>query len=237
MSNINEWNSHFEWFNLLKYIKSMKRTINSFLVLLMSVLITACGPTTKITGSWMNKSALEGKHYKSVFIYGLTEKETVKQTIENAFAKEAAARNIAAFKSYEILDSMSDTSKSATIEEVLQKIRSTGAETILTISLKQTQSSTRYVPGTASYAPISTYGYYGNYYGYYGAAYQEVYQPGYYTTDKSYFIECNLYDAGSEELLYSAQSETTNPGRLDAFAKEYAAVIVWRMQQDGLIKK
>ena len=64
-----------------------------------------------------------------------------------------------------------------------------------------------------------------------------MYDPGYYTTDKSYYLEANLYDVESEQLVWSAQSETTNPANLEAFARTFAMVISDQMIKDGVIVK
>lgn len=62
-----------------------------------------------------------------------------------------------------------------------------------------------------------------------------MYDPGYYVTDKTYFIETNLYSTNTDRLIWSAQSETVNPSSIDAFAKEYPEVLLERMVKDGLL--
>ena len=62
-----------------------------------------------------------------------------------------------------------------------------------------------------------------------------MYSPGYYEDDKVYYIETNLYDADTEELLWSAQSETYNPTSLPDFASDFAEVVVARMEKENLL--
>ena len=198
----------------------------------------ACsGPSTLITGSWLNKSGYGNKSYKSVFIAAITQNLEVKGAVEEAFAQEAAKRSITSIKSIEFFkpQSMAAGNTPPSREEILNQIRATNSEAILTVNLKNSKSDTRYVPGTTSYEPVQSNNYYNNFYGYYKTAYSEVYTEGYYTTDKVYFLECNLYDAASEELLWSAQSKTTNPKNIDKFAQEYAALIVDRLRNDRLV--
>ena len=85
--------------------------------------------------------------------------------------------------------------------------------------------------------PISTvsFGFYGGFYNYYNYRYPAVYDPGYYTQDKTYFLETNLYDAETEKLLWSAQSRTYNPIDIDSFSEEFAGIIVARLKKEGLI--
>lgn len=57
------------------------------------------------------------------------------------------------------------------------------------------------------------------------------------TTDKNYYLEANLYDAATEELVWSSQSETTNPSSLETFSKTFAQAIVQQMRKDGFISE
>lgn len=215
----------------------MSRVMKRVLFACLFVLIFSCSrQTTMITGSWLNKSGFEGKNYKSVFIAAITGNLEVKGAVEEAFAQEATKRNISSIKSIDFFKPTSMASGTPPDkEEILNQIRATKSEAILTVNMKDSKSNTRYVPGSTSYEPVQSNNYYNNFYGYYKTAYSEVYTEGYYTTDKIYFLECNLYDAATEELLWSAQSETTNPKNIDKFAQEYAALIVERLRSDRLV--
>src|SRR5688572_13243307 len=191
-------------------------------------------PTTMITGSWLNQSGFEAIKINSVFIAALTNNIEVKEAVEEAFAKEATLKNLTSLKSIDFFKDFAPdiTGKPPTKEEILNKIRSTGSDVILTVNMKDSKSETRYVPGSTTYQPIQSNNYYNNFYGYYQTAYTEVYTEGYYTSDKVYFLECNLYNTKNEELIWSSQSQTTNPSKIEAFAKEYAKLIVEQMKTD-----
>ena len=204
----------------------------------MFFLVLSCSQTsTLITGSWLNKSGFEGKTYKSVFIAAITRYLEIKGAVEEAFSQEATKRSITSIKSIDFFKpgSIEQDKTPPVKEDILNRIRASGSQAILTVNLKDSKSSTRYVPGSTSYEPVQSNNYYNNFYGYYKTAYSEVYTEGYYATDKVYFIECNLYDATNEELLWSAQSKTTNPKNIDKFAQEYAALIVERLRSDRLV--
>jgi hypothetical protein len=62
-----------------------------------------------------------------------------------------------------------------------------------------------------------------------------VYAPGYYAQDKVYYLETNLYDAQTEQLIWAAQSKTYDPGSIDSFLKGYVQTIYNQMVKDGLI--
>ena len=60
--------------------------------------------------------------------------------------------------------------------------------------------------------------------------------PAYYAQDCVYYLETNLYDARSEDLVWSAQSETYNPKDLSGFSQVLANQIVNKLEKDGLLR-
>ena len=158
----------------------------------------------------------------------------VRTKLEDALAEQAQQRGISVIKSSDhfkpdFYQNLPDEKK------LLQQIRSTGANAILTVSLINTESETRYVPGARSYAPFPYYGWYRGFYSYYSYWRPSFYEPGYYVTDKKYFMETNLYNVETNQLIWSAQSETIDPGSIDQFAKSYPKVLVGQLIKDGLL--
>jgi hypothetical protein len=213
----------------------MKQAVKVFSTSLLIVWTMSCSSSTKITGSWVNPEA-KGKttSNKSVFIASLSRNMEVRTKLETALANEAAKHNIKAIKSTDYFTPDFYQTMPAK-DQLLSQIKKTGADAILTVSLIKKESETRYVPGSAGYAPMPGFRWYGGFYSYYNYWYPYLYNPGYYTTDKTYFMETNLYDVNTEQLIWSAQSETVNPASIDAFAKEYPKKLVARMTQDGLL--
>ena len=60
-----------------------------------------------------------------------------------------------------------------------------------------------------------------------------MYDPGYYVNDKTYFIESNLYDVESEDIIWSVQSEAYNPSNLESASNKYAAQLIKELKQEG----
>jgi hypothetical protein len=68
------------------------------------------------------------------------------------------------------------------------------------------------------------YPYYGSFGGYY--AYSAIYyDPGYYSVDKKYVIEANIYDAQSEKLIMSIESKANNPSGIQKSSQQYTALL------------
>jgi len=50
-------------------------------------------------------------------------------------------------------------------------------------------------------------------------------------------MQSNLYDAASQEIMWSVQSEIFNPSSLDKFSRSYTQTLIKQLQDDGLAKK
>lgn len=202
-------------------------------MLLLISLLSACAPSTEITASW-HKEGAEAT-YNNIFIAALTHDLEAKSTVEGELVYDLQAAGAQVMNSGKLFapNELDDISKNK--DMLLGKIRENGSDAILTIALLDQQTDTRYVPGSSYYAPTVSYGFYGGFYNYYDYHYPTVYDPGYYTQDKTYFLETNLYDAQTEELLWSAQSRTYNPENLDKFAEDFSDVMVARLQKEGFI--
>jgi hypothetical protein len=64
-----------------------------------------------------------------------------------------------------------------------------------------------------------------------------MYDPGYYTTDKTYFMEGELFDAETETMIWSVQTESYNPSSIDKFSKQLTDLMQARLEKDLGLKK
>ena len=213
----------------------MKTTI-SLILFTASIIFYSCGTGQRVTNSWVNKDALKGQKYNKIFIAALTENQTAKKIVEDDLAKAIEQEGFAAVKSYTVFPqrfSRSNPSK----EDVLNKVRELKCDGIFAVSLLDSKTESRYVPGSVSYAPYPHYPYYGGFGPYYSYWAPTVYSPGYYTTDHTYYIEGNLFDANSEDILWSVQSESYNPSNLEHFSENYTKLVISQLYEDGLLGK
>ncbi|MCD9014733.1 DUF4136 domain-containing protein [Parachryseolinea silvisoli] len=204
-------------------------------LLILTIIFQSCGPATQVTGSWKNDKA-SGAKIQSIMVTALTGRANARQTVENDLARALEKDGYKAVKSFDVIPPTFTQGKSPDKEALLEKIKGTDVDAILTVALIDQETENRYVPGSYGYAPMTRFGYYGRFWGYYNTWYPTLYSPGYYTEDKIYFLETNLYDAKTEELLWSGQSETYNPGSLTEFSKEFSSVVLAKMEKDGALK-
>jgi hypothetical protein len=217
---------------------SLLTNIN-LIVILALAFAHACTPSTQILASWKNpdwKGPDTDATKSDILVAALTRNMAAKITVERELTAELRNEGLDVTTSGDLFAPNFTDDISKNKEAMLSRIRDNGNDAILTITLLDQQTETRYVPGTTTYAPTVSYGFYGGFYSYYNYHYPMVYDPGYYTQDKTYFLESNLYDAETEELLWSAQSKTYNPNNLDQFAQEFADITVARLKSEGLIQ-
>jgi hypothetical protein len=204
--------------------------------LLIAAFLSSCAPGTQITGSWKNPNT-NAATLNKILITALTSNTQARQTIENDLSAALEQNGYQPVKSMEILPPKFTAGKEPDKEVLLDKIKGTAVDAILTIAVLNKETENRYVAGNYGYAPIPRFGYYGRFWGYYSNWYPTIYADGYYAEDKVYFLETNLYDAETEELIWSGQSETYTPGDLSSFSREFAAVVMAKMEADGIIAK
>lgn len=208
----------------------------SFLAsLAIAFALASCAPSTKMIGSWSSPDK-PSTGYNKLLITGLTSNLVNRQAFEEELAGTLVEDGINAASSLTLIQ-VGSAKDEAGMAKALETVRAAGFDGIITVALLDQTSETRYVQGTTTYAPMGYGGYYGRYSGYYGYYGGMTSNPGYYTTDKNYYIEVNLYDAKTEGLVWSSQSETTNPSNLEAFSHTFAGVVVDQMIKDGIVAK
>jgi hypothetical protein len=203
----------------------MKKAITAILAVCVSMTLISCGASQEVTSFWRNPEVNVEKPYTKVFISALTADRGARNVLESDLSTVATGRGLQAVKSIDVFP-VATKQDLPSEEAIIGKIKELGCDGIFTLSLLDVKAEQRYVPGTttyaAGYAPYPSYGYYGGFYGYYSYNYNVISEPGYYTTDKTYFIEANFYDVATGKIVYSMQSTALNPSSLDEFSKEYA---------------
>lgn len=203
----------------------------AFLVFFMSCTRNA----TDITASWKSPKT-DDNGYENIFVAAFIPDLEAKEITEGQMAALLDSMGVQASTSLSLFPENFTEEQVEDKSFILDKIRANGNDAILTISLVDQESENRFVAGNDTYAPAIAYGYYQNFHTYYAHNFTQIYTPGYYSLDKIYYLETNLYDVEDEELYWSAQSDTYNPGNIEAFAGDFSKVMVARLKKEGLIR-
>lgn len=214
----------------------------------IAIMLFGCSAGTEITGSWQSENA-SSKKMNKILVMAFTSDTTLRQTLEEQLTAELQEHGFHGIQSIEVFPRTLIQDNSPDKEAVLNNIKSSGAEAILTVAIIEEKTDTRYIAQSGTFTPISQFTYYGGFGGYFNTWYPIVQSPSYYTDDKSYFIETNFYDAGTEEILWAAQSKANDSNGLPDFPKEkeyekqfakqkdFASVVIGRMEKDGVLHR
>lgn len=205
------------------------------ILLLLALTVSACGPSQKIVNSWIAPDPGANAPYKSISVIVMTQNQGNSFDVEDRMAGVIASRGQKAVVSTAVFPPSFTNSENFTREQMAEAIKRTGCDAVFVIAVLDVQTVESYQPGSVYY-PMN-YGMYGSYYGYYNHHYPQVYSPGYYTTDKTYYIETNFYDLEQDRLLWSIQSEAYNPSSIESWFDRYSYDLLNELKAEGLISK
>lgn len=207
-------------------------TISAFVMML----VCSCS-STQLTGVWVNKEKMEQKSYKKIFILAQTADIQARKAVEDALVAKAKDKGFDAVSSISVITPSLSNPEMPSKESIIDGVKSSGCDAAFIVTMLKKEENVRYTPGTTVYAPLPYYRWNSNMFNYYDYWRPSVSTPGYYTNNHSYFLQSNLYDAASQELMVSIQSEVFNPETLQKFIKDYVNDIVSKLQKEGLLKK
>jgi hypothetical protein len=190
-----------------------------------------------MTGVWVNKEKMQGKSFHKVFVLAMTADVDVKARMENDMAAAIEKKGYQVVKGIDVLPIDIKNPRKPTKEEIVDKVKSSGCDAAIITAVLKKDESIAYTEGGTTYSKSPEYTWGNSYYGYYNHWYQTTSTSSYYTNDKTYIMQTNLYDVASEELMWSVQSDVVNPSSLEQFSKSYMSGLVKKMKAAGILKK
>ena len=203
------------------------------------MLFLSCSSSSKILSSF-KFPAEETSEDQNLAILAFFPSQSNRALVENALETEMRARDIKANATYttfplagnkQIFRDMG-LGPEEIKDLVREKVNENGIDAFMTISLLDATQEERYKQGsnfTMVGAPIyrSTYPEYGyGFYDYYAYAYSTSFSSGYYETTTTYFLELNLYDIATEQLIWTCQTSTKDPESVQKEAPKFAKLVV-----------
>jgi hypothetical protein len=190
--------------------------------MLTAMLVTACA-TTELTSVWKDRS-YQGQPRK-ILVIGIARKALNKRLVEDEFVRQLKVRGTDAVASYTVMpdDEQGDR------EVIAAKMKEQGADAVLISRLASRKTVYTYVPITGPSF------HYDNWRDYYAYGFQSVSTPGYMDEDEYALMETNLYDAGSDKLIWGAASETEMHGSDQSQIKSYIGVMVKAMADQKVV--
>ena len=193
----------------------------------ISVIILIGCNSTKITNSWRepNKEVVLDKLEK-VLVVALFKDETSRHKAEDEMVSYLAGKGV---ESYNYLN---ENFNKKNEEAIRQKIKADGFDGAVTMRLIDEEKEKIYTPGNIALYPT----YYRNFSGYFYRNWSYYSEPGYYSTTKIYKVETNVYSIKEDKIIWSALTETTDPGGVKKLTEEITKVVYKAMVKEGFIK-
>jgi len=196
------------------------------LLAFVASILTGCGASTKITKSWKDPdSSIKTDTQDKTLIIAMVKDAVTRRMIEDNLVKRLGAR---AIPSYTIFTD--DMLKNLSTEAFQDKVKKDAYKYVLLMRLADIEKETSYVPGT-------TTGYYGGYGRYYGYGMGMYSTPGYYTTDKNYFVETTVFSVDPDKMLWTGTTKTVNPSSVDKTVTKIADAVAYKMKEDKFLVK
>mgnify|MGYP001627180184 CR=1 FL=1 len=212
---------------------------NPIFYILILIFAASCSPSTRIIGSWTSPDK-DTAGYDDLFVAAVVDNVQIRQVVEDEMQSQLNGRNIQSRTSISAIKPDFWSSEELDKDAIIKIIGESKHDGILTMTLIDQTSEERYVPGAMMGGPMMmgpSWGWRGNFGGYWGMQHGLMMNPGYVVNDRKYFVEINLYDADSQQLVWSGQSKTINPESVDAFAPEFVKIVLNRMEEEGVIGK
>jgi hypothetical protein len=208
----------------------MKAILKLSTVALALGVLSSCTASTKLSSSWVDPTA-PSHQFSKIVVVGVAQNAGVRRKYEDAFVKDLHSRGVNAVPSYQVLgEGRIDKDAAAA------KLSEQGVDGVVVTRLVDQQTVNTYYPPTYSSVAAPS-AYYGGWYGYYNMGYMS--SPGYYSEDKVYRVETNLYDLKNDKLMWSGLTDTTLPAgdAPESQVQSLINTIVYDMEKKQAIPK
>ena len=192
-----------------------------------TALLSACASTT-VTAVWRD-DAYAGMPHKALVIL-VSDQPVIMRVFEDDFARQLKARGVEAVPGYSLLPMDRKLDK----DEIAAATEKMNADTLFMTRLVDKQSYETYYPGSvyASHAGPPGYGWRDSYARGY-TSYQAT--PGYTVQQNILYIETQLYDVKTGNLIWSVMTKTVVEDFKESEVRAFVKVIMKNLTKKGLL--
>jgi hypothetical protein len=181
----------------------MQLYLNRLAIAAFTCLFLISCSSTKLTSTWTDPK-YRGSQYSHLLVIGVAEQEDIRRSFEEKFVERLEAGGIKAVESSSVMLKDQKIDK----ETILAVVEKTGVDGVLLTYLLAVKEKEVASPGP-TYSRADDY--HGGTIPDLSSAYDYRSGPQYYTTRVKVRLETNLYDAKTEQKVWSARSRTLNP--------------------------
>jgi hypothetical protein len=208
---------------------SLQPSPRSFALILCAGLLTACA-STEVTKAWKDESR-EAKPIGKVLVLAVAPRTETRAALEDEFVEQLEGRGHDAQASHAVLPADGPLDKA----RVLEFAKAQSIDTILVTRLVQKKTVESAIPAAARPGPSMPIGYYGSFGDYYRTSWSFASSPSYSIEHEVAVMETNLYDAQTEKLFWTAQSDTFFGDSAEKLIRSFAEVMLGEMGKSKLL--
>ena len=202
------------------------RTFRTCALASLAPALAGCA-TFQVTGTWQNPH-VPPLHYSSVVVLATARETTSRNIFEDAFASLAQSHGIRAVQGYNVVTE----SQSLSAQELEAGIRKSGAQAAIVAKVIRSSVTTQ---GGATYTdPTGGPNWEVGYWGYYSTGWME-WSPTSTTTTMMVEVKVNVYDAASQQLVWSAITNTIAQDQVSNQAVPMAQMLFDALYSRGVL--
>ncbi len=195
----------------------LQKAIVTFFAL---IVLTSCGPKTKIAMDWTNPDYGNVRFNKVVAI-AMSQDQIIRRIAEDEFVAKLP-KGTEGVASYTIIPA----EKRDDVEAVKAILKDANIDGAAVFSLVSEDMKLEFNRGTPYY----------NFWGYYGWAYPTVHGSSYLMTEMVVRIYSAVYEVEDATLVWSALSETTDQASTQKIIDDVVRLVIRSMTSKGMVK-
>jgi len=193
--------------------------------------LMSCASTMKYT--WTN-DGYQGRSYQKVLVIAEAKSQQGRMNAENAIVDALQKEGINASNSLSLFP-VTENNHELSEEEIENRILNGGYDGVLINRLVDAKTREVREGGGTYYQPVAY-----RYGRYVRRGYVHMQEPEYYRQERTYVLETQFFDvadrANKESVVWSGQSELTDPSSAESVAKKYSKQLVKTLLESGMIK-
>lgn len=206
----------------------MRKVLAVSIVMWLASLLCSCA-SVSVVDTWRNHE-VRPQRLQKILVVSLHNKESARRVYEDMLASELLRKGVEAVPGYSVIPGAAFADWG-----VLDRaVRRAQAQAILTVQTTKVEKQTTVQsdnPYPGYWYPQAFPGW--NFPGYYRS--MALYGPTYITTYDVATMQVNLFDAGSDKLIWAATMESTDPNRVTTVGQDLARKVVKMLAKEGLI--
>ncbi len=196
-----------------------------------ALLLSSCA-SSSLKHVW--KDATYTDRIERVLVIGVTKNEMYKRSFEDEFVSQFKANGVDAIASFRVLPIKKKLDKA----EIRAKVKELNIDTVLVTRLVDKKTVETYFPPTVKIVDRGPYygpNHHHDLHGYYGQSYDVVTYPGYTLVEKFIVLETNLYNAATEEIVWSVSTETSLGEPSNKLIKSLIELLMANLKEQNML--